>query len=46
MSQKERYEFGRHQGSWLFGQFLHGEQGAMNVSARIVKSVADLDSKF
>ena len=46
MSQKERDEFGRHQGSWLFSQFLHGEQGALNVSARIVQSVPDLDSKF
>jgi hypothetical protein len=46
MSQKERDEYGRHQGSWLFSQFLHGEQGALNVSARIVQSVPDLDSKF
>ncbi|MEW2356569.1 ferritin-like domain-containing protein [Spirillospora sp. NPDC029432] len=46
MTQKERDEFGRHQGSWLFSQFLHGEQGALNVSARIVQSVPDLDSKF
>ena len=46
MSQRERDEFGRHQGSWLFSQFLHGEQGALTVSARIVESVPDLDSKF
>jgi para-aminobenzoate N-oxygenase AurF len=46
MPQAERDEFGRHQGSWLFSQFLHGEQGALNVSARIVQSVPDLDSKF
>jgi para-aminobenzoate N-oxygenase AurF len=46
MTQKEQDEFGRHQGSWLFSQFLHGEQGALNVSARIVQSVPDLDSKF
>ncbi|MFB4320031.1 ferritin-like domain-containing protein [Actinomadura sp. 21ATH] len=46
MTQKERDEYGRHQGSWLFSQFLHGEQGALNVSARIVQSVPDLDSKF
>jgi hypothetical protein len=46
MNQKEQDEFGRHQGSWLFSQFLHGEQGALNVSARIVQSVPDLDSKF
>ncbi|HEY7487729.1 MAG TPA: ferritin-like domain-containing protein [Streptosporangiaceae bacterium] len=46
MTQKERDEYGRHQGSWLFSQFLHGEQGALTVSARIVESVPDLDSKF
>jgi hypothetical protein len=46
MSQRERDDFGRHQGSWLFSQFLHGEQGALTVSARIVESVPDLDSKF
>jgi hypothetical protein len=46
MSQKNRDEFGRHQGSWLFSQFLHGEQGALTVSARIVETVPDLDSKF
>ena len=46
LPQKERDEFGRHQGSWLFSQFLHGEQGALTVAARIVESVPDLDSKF
>jgi hypothetical protein len=46
MPQKARDEFGRHQGTWLFSQFLHGEQGALTVSARIVESVPDMDSKF
>jgi hypothetical protein len=46
LSQKERDELGRHLGSWTFSQFLHGEQGAMVVSARIVESVPDQDSKF
>ncbi|RJL32063.1 ferritin-like domain-containing protein [Bailinhaonella thermotolerans] len=46
MTQKERDEFGLHQGSWLFSQFLHGEQGALTVAARIVETVPDLDSKF
>ena len=31
---------------WLFSQFLHGEQGALTVAARIVESVPDMDSKF
>ncbi len=39
-------ELRRHLTSWQFSQFLHGEQGAMICSARIVESVPDLDSKF
>jgi len=46
MSQKARDEYGRHQSAWLFSQFLHGEQGALTVAARIVETVPDLDSKF
>jgi len=39
-------ELKQHMTSWQFSQFLHGEQGAMICSARIVESVPDLDSKF
>jgi hypothetical protein len=39
-------ELRRNQAAWQFSQFLHGEQGAMIGSARIVESVPDLDSKF
>ena len=39
-------ELKRHLAAWQFSQFLHGEQGAMICSARIVESVPDLDSKF
>jgi P-aminobenzoate N-oxygenase AurF len=46
LSQAERDELGLHLSSWLFSQFLHGEQGALAVAARIVESVPDLDSKF
>ncbi|MFJ9721142.1 ferritin-like domain-containing protein [Streptomyces sp. NPDC101209] len=46
MSQRDRDEVDRHHGSWLFSQFLHGEQGALTVAARIVESVPDQDSKF
>lgn len=46
MPQSARDEFGQHQGSWLFSQFLHGEQGALNVASHIVQSVPDMDSKF
>ena len=44
--QKAIDELGQHLASWQFSQFLHGEQGAMICSARIVESVPDLDSKF
>jgi P-aminobenzoate N-oxygenase AurF len=46
MPGERRDEFMWHQGAWLFSQFLHGEQGALNVSARIVESVPDMDAKF
>jgi hypothetical protein len=46
LSQAERDELATHLSSWLFSQFLHGEQGALTVAARIVESVPDMDSKF
>src|SRR5260221_14193377 len=46
LSQKERDELGHHLSAWLFSQFLHAEQGALTVAARIVVSVPDMDSKF
>jgi hypothetical protein len=46
LNEKERENLGHHLGAWLFSQFLHGEQGALTVAARIVESVPDMDSKF
>ena len=46
LNQQERDELSLHLSSWLFSQFLHGEQGALTVAARIVESVPDMDSKF
>ena len=46
LNQTERDEVSHHLSSWLFSQFLHGEQGALTVAARIVESVPDMDSKF
>jgi P-aminobenzoate N-oxygenase AurF len=46
LNQRERDELSLHLSSWLFSQFLHGEQGALTVAARIVESVPDMDSKF
>ncbi|MCU1692767.1 MAG: hypothetical protein JWM64_1858 [Frankiales bacterium] len=42
----QKKDLNRHHAAWQFSQFLHGEQGAMICSARIVESVPDLDSKF
>jgi hypothetical protein len=46
LSGDERDELDHHLSAWLFSQFLHGEQGALTVAARIVESVPDMDSKF
>ncbi len=46
LNDRQRKELNRNQAAWQFSQFLHGEQGAMICSARIVESVPDLDSKF
>ncbi|MEU2506634.1 ferritin-like domain-containing protein [Streptomyces sp. NPDC007863] len=43
---RERQELRQHMAAWEFSQFLHGEQGAMICSARIVESVPDMDAKF
>ncbi|MCW7946983.1 aminobenzoate oxygenase [Streptomyces hygroscopicus] len=46
LNERERREMRQHMAAWEFSQFLHGEQGAMICSARIVQSVPDIDSKF
>jgi hypothetical protein len=46
LNQKERDELDHHLSAWLFSQFLHGEQGALTVAAKIIESVPDMDSKF
>jgi P-aminobenzoate N-oxygenase AurF len=46
LNQAERDETSHHLSAWLFSQFLHGEQGALTVAARIIESVPDMDSKF
>jgi para-aminobenzoate N-oxygenase AurF len=35
-----------HLDSWRFSQFLHGEQGALICSSKVVQTVPDMDSKF
>lgn len=46
MTQTEQQELMRHYNAWVFSQFLHGEQGALVIAARIVESAPDLDAKF
>ncbi|MBL1082680.1 ferritin-like domain-containing protein [Streptomyces actinomycinicus] len=43
---KERGTVRHHLAAWQFSQFLHGEQGALICSSKIVHTVPDLDSKF
>ena len=46
MNEKEQDTLLQHINAWTFSQFLHGEQGAMVTSARLVEAVPDLDAKF
>jgi hypothetical protein len=41
-----RGEVRHHLEAWRFSQFLHGEQGALICTAKIVQTVPDMDSKF
>jgi hypothetical protein len=42
----EKDEVRHHYMAWTNSQFLHGEQGALICSAKIVGTVPDLDAKF
>ncbi|MBV8986547.1 MAG: ferritin-like domain-containing protein [Acidimicrobiia bacterium] len=46
MTDKERIEAKRHVEAWRFSQFMHGEQGALICTAKIVQTVPNVDSKF
>ena len=46
MDAKNKGELKYHQAAWQFSQFLHGEQGALICTAKIVQTVPDIDSKF
>jgi hypothetical protein len=46
MSEAEQGETRRHMEAWRFSQFMHGEQGALICTAKIVQTVPDVDSKF
>jgi hypothetical protein len=46
MDEKGRREVRHHMAAWLNSQFLHGEQGALICTAKIVQVCPDVDSKF
>jgi hypothetical protein len=46
LSRSERANLRRHLQSWQLSQFLHGEQGALVCTAKIVQQVPSIDSKF
>jgi hypothetical protein len=46
ISRAQKDEIRHHYGAWTNSQFLHGEQGALICSAKIVQTVPEVDSKF
>jgi hypothetical protein len=46
MDEKMRATTRRHMAAWQFSQFLHGEQGALVCTAKIVQCVPSIDAKF
>jgi hypothetical protein len=46
LTKKEKADVRRHQQAWQLSQFLHGEQGALVCTAKIVQQVPSVDAKF
>ncbi len=46
LTEKEKVRVRHHQQASTLSQFMHGEQGALIATAKIVQSVPDLDAKF
>ena len=46
LNKKEKAELRHHQQSWQISQFLHGEQGALICTAKIVQQVPSMDAKY
>ena len=46
LTRKEKANVRRHQQAWQLSQFLHGEQGALVCTAKIVQQVPNVDAKF
>ena len=45
-NEKDRNNYRRHFQAWQNSQFLHGEQGALVCTAKIVQQVPDIDAKY
>jgi hypothetical protein len=46
LTPKEKANVRRHDQAWTLSQFLHGEQGALICTAKIVQQVPNVDAKF
>ena len=46
LSEDEWYDLGAAQQAWTLSQFMHGEQGALICTAKIVESVPWIDAKY
>ena len=46
LNAKEKANFRRHAQAWNISQFLHGEQGALICTAKIVQQVPHIDAKY
>jgi hypothetical protein len=46
LTKREKADVRRHYQSWQLSQFLHGEQGALICTAKIVQQVPQMDAKF
>ncbi len=46
LTESERRRVRHHSQAWQISQFLHGEQGALVCTAKIVEQVPNLDAKF
>jgi P-aminobenzoate N-oxygenase AurF len=46
LTKRERANVRRHLQAWQLSQFLHGEQGALVCTAKIVQQVPNVDAKF
>ena len=46
LNKKEKADVRRHYQSWQLSQFLHGEQGALICTAKIVQQVPHMDAKY